>query len=195
MRWWTGAWWVAGVIVLAACGGPGGGGSSGGSSGGPSTGPSGTGSGTASPASGAPTRTTAPPAGTASGTPATSSPSAAPSASAGGCAAGHTQVTVAHGDAPVRRLCARPGTVVSLVLEPRTDDRRWSAVHSSAPAFVLPSGWHLDPDGTARASLRCAGTRGGTAKVTATAKAPDVAGAPAVAFTLDLSVVPYPREG
>ncbi|MEV0180463.1 acetyl-CoA synthetase [Streptomyces sp. NPDC050625] len=85
--------------------------------------------------------------------------------------------------------------MVSLVLEPRRDDKRWTAVRSSAPAFVLPSGWQVDPDGTARASLRCAGTRGGTAKVTATAKAPDVAGAPDVAFTLDVSVVPYPREG
>ncbi|UXY28809.1 acetyl-CoA synthetase [Streptomyces sp. HUAS TT20] len=84
---------------------------------------------------------------------------------------------------------------MSLVLRPRADDKRWTAVRSSAPVFVLPSGWHVDPDGTARASLRCAGTRGGTAKVTVTAKAPDVAGAPAVAFTLDVNVVPYPREG
>lgn len=191
MRWWAGAWLVAGVVALAACGGPGGAGASGGPSGGPSTGPSGPGSGSVSPTPGAPGRTTAPP----SGTPSASSPSAAPSASAGGCAAGRTRVTVAPGDAPVRRLCARPGTVVSLVLEPRTDDKRWTAVGSSAPVFVLPTGWHVDPDGTARASLRCAGTRGGTAKVTASAKAPDVAGAPAVAFTLDVSVVPYPREG
>ncbi|MFE0512090.1 acetyl-CoA synthetase [Streptomyces sp. NPDC058964] len=80
-------------------------------------------------------------------------------------------------------------------MEPRTDDRRWTAVRSSAPALVLPSGWQVGPDGTARAALRCAGTRGGSARVTASAKAPDVAGAAGVAFTLDVSVVPYPREG
>jgi hypothetical protein len=75
------------------------------------------------------------------------------------------------------------------------DDKRWTAVLSSAPVFVLPSEWRLAPDGTAHASLRCAGTRAGEAKVTALAKAPDVAGAARVAFTLDVSVVPYPREG
>jgi hypothetical protein len=68
-------------------------------------------------------------------------------------------------------------------------------VQSSAPVFVLPSGWQVDADGTAGASLRCAGTRAGAAKVTALTKAPDVAGAARVAFTLHVSVVPYPREG
>ncbi|MFB8128766.1 acetyl-CoA synthetase [Streptomyces mirabilis] len=89
----------------------------------------------------------------------------------------------------------RPGTVVSLVLRPRADDKRWTAIRSSAPVFVLASGWQLDTDGTAHASLRCAGTRGGTARITATAKAPDVAGAARVAFTLDVSVVPYTTQG
>lgn len=84
---------------------------------------------------------------------------------------------------------------MSLVLEPRTDDKRWTDVQSSAPVLVLASGWKLDADGTARASLRCAGTRGGTADVTALAKAPDVAGAPRVAFTLHVSVVPYTSQG
>jgi hypothetical protein len=102
---------------------------------------------------------------------------------------------VSPGDAPVRRLCVRPGTVVSLVLKPRADDRRWTAVHSSAAVFVVAAGWRVDADGTARATLRCAGTRGGAAKVTALAKAPDVAGAARAAFTLDLHVVPYPKEG
>ncbi|MEU9380219.1 acetyl-CoA synthetase [Streptomyces sp. NPDC048279] len=88
----------------------------------------------------------------------------------------------------------RPGIVVSLVLKPRTDDRRWTAVQSSAPVFVVASGWQLDGKGNAHSSLRCAGTRGGTAKVTALAKAPDVAGAAEVAFTLDVSVVPYTTE-
>jgi len=74
------------------------------------------------------------------------------------------------------------------------DDKRWTAVRSSSPVFVVASGWTLDADGTGRASLRCAGTRGGTAKVTALAKAPDVAGAARPAFTLDVSVVPYPKE-
>nr|WP_239135184.1 acetyl-CoA synthetase [Streptomyces sp. SID12488] len=66
---------------------------------------------------------------------------------------------------------------------------------SSAPVFVLASGWEVAADGSARASLRCAGTRGGTAKITALAKAPDVAGAARVAFTLDVSVVPYTSQG
>jgi hypothetical protein len=105
------------------------------------------------------------------------------------------QVTVSPGDSPVRQLCVRPGTVVSLVLEPRVDDRRWTAVHSSAVAFVVAAGWRVDADGTARATLRCAGARGGTAKVTVLAKAPDVAGAARAAFTLNMSVVPYPKEG
>jgi hypothetical protein len=112
-----------------------------------------------------------------------------------GCATGHTEVTVSPGDAVARRLCVRPGTVVSLVLKPRTDDKRWTAVRSSAPVFVLASGWRLNQDGTARASLRCAGTRGGTAEITALAKAPDVAGAARVSLTLDVSVVPYPTQG
>ncbi|KUN29822.1 acetyl-CoA synthetase [Streptomyces antibioticus] len=92
-------------------------------------------------------------------------------------------------------MCVRPGTVISLVLKPRTDDKRWTAARSSAPAFVLVSGWRVDADGTAHASLRCAGTRGGSAEVTASAKAPDVAGAARVAFTLDVDVVRYPQEG
>lgn len=111
------------------------------------------------------------------------------------CAAGRAEVTVSPGGAVVRRLCVRPGTVVSLVLRPRPDDKRWTAVRSSAPVLVLASGWRVDADGTAHASLRCAGTRGGTADVTASAKAPDVAGAARVAFTLHVSVVPYTTQG
>ncbi|MFJ8491396.1 acetyl-CoA synthetase [Streptomyces sp. NPDC094038] len=121
--------------------------------------------------------------------------SARPSSSARACAAGQVAVTVAPGGAVRERLCVRPGTVVSLVLEPRTDDRRWTAVRSSAPASVPVSGWLVDADGTAHAALRCAGTRGGTATITALAKAPDVAGAARGAFTLDVTVVPYPQEG
>ncbi|WP_327432933.1 acetyl-CoA synthetase [Streptomyces sp. NBC_01236] len=122
-------------------------------------------------------------------------PAATPSPSAGACAAGHAEVTVSPGDAADQRLCVRPGTMVSLVLKPRTDDKRWTALQSSAPVFVLASGWQLDADGTARASLRCAGARGGTAEITALAKAPDVAGAARVAFTLHVSVVPYTTQG
>ncbi|MER7929111.1 MULTISPECIES: acetyl-CoA synthetase [unclassified Streptomyces] len=85
--------------------------------------------------------------------------------------------------------------MVSLVLRPRSDDKRWTAVRSSAPALALASGWRLDADGTAHASLRCAGTRGGTADVTASAKAPDVAGAARVVFTLHVNVVPYTTQG
>ncbi|MGW2615077.1 acetyl-CoA synthetase [Streptomyces sp. NPDC001500] len=89
----------------------------------------------------------------------------------------------------------RPGTVVSLVLRPRTDDKRWTAVRSSAPALVTASGWSVDADGAAHASLRCVGARGGSARITALAKAPDVAGAARVTFTLDLTVTPPTREG
>lgn len=68
-------------------------------------------------------------------------------------------------------------------------------MRSSVPAFAVVSGWKASAEGAARASLRCAGTRGGTARITATAKAPDLAGAPRVVFTLDLSVVPYTTRG
>ena len=119
-----------------------------------------------------------------------------PSVSASGsCAAGRAEVVVGPGAAVARRLCVRPGTVVSLVLKPRVDDKRWTAVGSSAPAFVLVSGWRVAADGTARASLRCAGTRAGAAEVTVSAKAPDVAGAARTAFTLHVSVVPYTTQG
>ena len=192
MRWWVAGWAVAGMVVLAACGGSSGGASSAGSSPGRSTGPS-----SSTPVPGSPTPAPAPSsaAHTGSGTPGGSASAGEPSGATGRCAAGHAQVTVSPGDAPTRRLCVRPGTVVSLVLEPRADDRRWTAVSSSAPVFVVASGWQVGPDGTARASLRSAGTRGGSAKVTALAKAPDVAGAARAAFTLDVSVVPYPKEG
>lgn len=196
MRWWVAGWTVAGLVVLAACGGPSGSTSSAGSSPGRSAGRS------AEPSSGAPAHastTPAPPPSSASptrpATPSGSAPAGEPSRPAGSCAAGHVQVTVSPGDAPARRLCVRPGTVVSLVLAPRADDRRWTAVHSSAPVFVVASGWRVGPDGAAHASLRCAGTRGGSAKITVLAKAPDVAGAARAAFTLDMSVVPYPKEG
>ncbi|MFR0357199.1 hypothetical protein [Streptomyces sediminimaris] len=192
MRWWVAGWAVAGLVVLTACGGSSGGTPSAGSSPGRSAEPS---SGAPSHSSGAPvpapSSTPPPSAGTSSG----SAPGGASSGPAGGCVAGHARVTVSPGDARERRLCARPGTVVSVVLEPRHDDRRWTAVHSSAPVFVVASGWRVDGDGTAHAALRCAGTRGGGAKVTVLAKAPDVAGAAQPAFTLDVSVVPYPREG
>ncbi|MGW5655619.1 acetyl-CoA synthetase [Streptomyces humi] len=72
---------------------------------------------------------------------------------------------------------------------------RWTGVASSAPGLVPVSGWRVDADGTAHASLRSAGTRGGSSRVTARAKAPDVAGAARVAFTLEVTVTPYPREG
>jgi hypothetical protein len=111
-------------------------------------------------------------------TPSTRAPAPHGTASAPpGCVAGSTTVTHRPGDASVHDLCVRPGTVVSLVLRPRNDDKRWAGVLSSAPVFVLVSGWEVAADGSAHASLRCAGTRGGSAKITATAKAPDVAGA------------------
>ncbi|MFF3917511.1 acetyl-CoA synthetase [Streptomyces sp. NPDC001852] len=102
---------------------------------------------------------------------------------------------MAPGDPVRRRVCVRPGTEVALILRPRLDDKRWTGVLSSAPALVVASGWRVDGDGTAHATLRCAGTRGGTAQVTAAARAPDVAGAARPVFTLDLDVVPYTREG
>jgi hypothetical protein len=176
---------VAVAVVLAGCHASEGGGSVGGPSrGGASAGPS----------ASASART--PAASSAGATAESPSVSATGSAtSPASCAAGHAEVTVSPGDAVVRRFCVRPGTVVSLVLRPRSDDKRWAAVRSSAPALVLASGWRVDADGTAHASLRCAGTRGGTADVTASAKAPDVAGAARVAFTLHVSVVPYTTQG
>ncbi|MEU6551476.1 hypothetical protein ABZ915_14515 [Streptomyces sp. NPDC046915] len=193
MRWWVAGWLVGGVLVLAACGtSAGGGAGAGGPTGSPSTEPS----------TGAPVHTSASPSTAPSSTRATSpsrpGPSASattPSGSAGGCVSGHAEVTAAPGGAPGQRLCARPGTVLSLVLRPRADGKRWTAVRSSAPVFVLASGWRVDADGTARATLRCASTRAGAARVTALAKEPDVAGAARVAFTVDVSVVPHPKEG
>ncbi|MGW2718777.1 hypothetical protein [Streptomyces sp. NPDC001492] len=182
MRWRSGVWMIAGVVVLAACGT---------SAGGGSTGPaSASGSSSARPPSTAPTGAPASPTGQGPSKSAT-----APSTPARHCAAGHTEISVAPGDAVEQRLCVRPGAVVSLVLRPRTDDKRWKAVDTSAPALVVASGWRLDADGTAHATLRCAGTRGGEAEVTALAKAPDVAGAARAAFTLHVSVVPYPTQG
>ncbi|MFF7948328.1 acetyl-CoA synthetase [Streptomyces griseorubiginosus] len=111
------------------------------------------------------------------------------------CVAGRAQVTVSPGD-PVRRpVCVRPGTVVSLVLSPRTDGKRWTAVRSSAPALVLVTGRQVAADGTAHVSLRTAGTRGGSAEITVSAKEPDLAGSGGVGFTLDVTVTPYAREG
>ncbi|MEU6773697.1 acetyl-CoA synthetase [Streptomyces sp. NPDC046759] len=85
--------------------------------------------------------------------------------------------------------------MVTLTLRPRPDDKRWTGVLSSAPALVVASGWRLDGDGTARATLRCAGTRGGAAEVTAAAREPDLAGAARTVFTLHMTVVPYAQEG
>jgi len=185
MRWWAGGWMVAVTVVLAGCHASEGGGSVGGPSrDGDSAGPSASAS-TRTPAAPSAGATGESPSGSATGS----------SASPASCAAGHAEVTVGPGDAVVRRLCVRPGTVVSLVLLPRPDDKRWTAVRSSAPALVLTSGWRADADGTAHASLRCAGTRGGTADVTASAKAPDVAGAARVVLTLHVSVVPYTTQG
>jgi len=181
MRWWAGGWMVAVVVVLAGCHASEGGGSVGGPS---------ESSGSTGPSTSASTHTSGVPTG---GSPSVSATNS--SASPGSCAAGHAEVVVSPGDAVVQRLCVRPGTVVSLVLRPRSDDKRWTAVRSSAPALVVASGWRVDVDGTAHASLRCAGTRGGTADVTASAKAPDVAGAARVVFTLHVSVVPYTTQG
>jgi hypothetical protein len=111
------------------------------------------------------------------------------------CAGGHVELTVSPGDPARRRICVRPGTVVSLVLLPRTDGKRWTAVRSSAPVFVLPSDWRSDEDGTARVSLRCPGTRGGTAEISVLAKEPDLAGAGGVASTLQVDVVPHTTAG
>lgn len=198
MRWWAGWWAVTGVVLLAACGGSGGG--SGGGSPGPSDG--GAASVTAAPPSTSPaagpsrspstsasTSASAEPSQGDSSVPATGS--AAPLAS---CFAGRVEVTVSPGDAVERRLCVRAGAVVSVTLRPRADDRRWTAVRSSAPGLVLASGWRTDADGTAHATLRCATVRAGTAVITVAAKAPDVAGAARTAFTLRVSVLPYAKE-
>lgn len=176
MRWWrVGGCVVALVGVLAGCGASGGGGPT-------AKGPSESASG----------RT---PAGTSTRPSVPSASAASPVPSAAGCAARQAEVTVAPGDPLRRQMCVRPGTVVSLVLRPRTDDKRWTAVRSSAPVFVLVSGWRVAADGTAHASLRSAGTRGGSAEITASAREPDVAGPGGVVFTLDVTVRPYAREG
>ncbi|GAX48798.1 hypothetical protein SO3561_00280 [Streptomyces olivochromogenes] len=181
MRWWAGWTAVAGVVLLAACGGSGGAGR------GPSSGPT---SASTSASASASTGGTAEPG---RGAPSASGPGSA--AAVASCFAGRVEVTVSPGDAVERRLCVRAGTVVSLTLRPRADDRRWTAVRSAAPAVVLVSGWRVDADGTGRATLRCASVRGGAAGITVTAKAPDVAGAARTAFTLRMSVVPYAKEG
>lgn len=195
MRWWAGGSAVFAVLVLAACSTSGGGGGAGsGASGTPPARPSG--SPSARPSGGLPTRSSSPaPSASPSASPTRAAPSGSAGPSATGCVAGRVEVSVAAGGPVRRQLCVRPGTVVSLVLRPRTDDRRWTGVHSTAPALVVVSGWRVYADGTARASLRSAGTRGGGAAVIASAKAPDVAGAAGVAFTLDVTVVPYAREG
>lgn len=186
MRGWAGAWVIAGVVVLVACGG-----SSGGASGGGSATPS---TGASRSASGAPSArsSTAP---TESPTGPSPSASASVTSSPKSCAGRHVEVTVAPGDPVRQQVCVRPGTVVSLVLRPRTDGKRWTALRSSAPALVQPSAWQLGADGTARASLRCAGTRGGAAGVTVLAKEPDLAGTGGVAFTLQVNVVPHTTAG
>ncbi len=196
MRWWAAGRIVPVVVVLAACGTSPGGGSDGGASESrstepPRTAPTSSSASPASPAPGSPNSTrAASPAG-----PSPSAPAVSSSAPAAACVAGRTEVSIAPGDAPRRQLCVRPGTVVSLVLQARKDDKRWTAVRSSAPVLVLVSGWRVDADGTAHASLRSAGARGGGARITALAKAPDVAGAARVAFTLDMTVTPQTREG
>ncbi|MFF7969911.1 hypothetical protein [Streptomyces sp. NPDC007905] len=191
MRWWAGGWVAAVVVVLlAGCGAPAGGGS--GASAGPSesrgAGPSESPGGSAGPSESRSERPSP-------STRAPSSPSVSASASAEKCAARQAEVTVSPGGPVRQRVCVRPGTVVTLVLRPRVDDKRWTGVRSSAPALVLPSGWRVAADGTAHATLRCAGTRGGAVEITAAARAPDVAGAARTAFTLDVDVVPYAREG
>lgn len=190
MRWWAGGCAIAAVVVLAGCG------ASTGRGAGAGAGTGASGSRSARP-SGSPGVSEAPSGSASSG--GTVAPSGAPSAPAsrspGGCVAGRADVSVAPGGPVRRRLCVRPGTVVALTLLPRLDDKRWTGVLSSAPALVVASDWRVHADGTAHATLRCAGTRGGTAQVTAAAKAPDIAGAARPVFTLDVDVVPYAQEG
>ncbi|MFF7122221.1 hypothetical protein ACF07Y_39770 [Streptomyces sp. NPDC016566] len=178
MRWWTVGCAAAAVVLLAGCGASAGRGAGNGASrpASPSGGGGGTSSSPAAPAS-------------------TAGEARSPSAPAVRCAAGTVDVAVSPGDPVRRELCVRPGAVVRLVLRPREDDKRWTGVTSSAPALVLVSGWQVDPDAGAHATLRCAGTRGGAARITVSAKAPDVAGAPRGVLTLDVNVVPYTRNG
>lgn len=195
MRWCWAAWVTAAVVgLLAGCGAPTGGGSE------AHTGvPQSQGGGTG-PSDGVSTGTGPSDGGSLRPSPSTHTAASPPSPSAslpptGKCAAGHVEVAVSPGDPVRRELCVRPGAVVTLVLRPRVDDKRWTGVQSSAPALVVPSGWRPELDGTTHAVLRCAGTRGGAARVTVSAKAPDVAGAPQGVFTLDVSVAPYARSG
>lgn len=178
MRWWMGGCAAAALVVLVGCGASVGRGAGSGAS---RSAASSVGSGGTPGSAAAPAPTTG--------------KSGSPSTPAGHCAAGTVDVAVSPGDPVRRELCVRPGTVVRLVLRPRVDDKRWTGVLSSAPALVLVSDWRVDPDGTAHATLRCAGTRGGAARVTVSAKAPDVAGAPRGVFSLDMNVVPYAQNG
>jgi hypothetical protein len=190
MRWWTAGWMVAGVVALAACSASPGNRSAGAPSENHSMEPTTSSAPPASPVPAAPpsTRTQSPTG------PSPSAPAPSSSPSATGCVAGQTEITITPSDPPRRQLCARPGTTVSRVLQPRTDHKRWKAVHSSAPIFVLVSGWRVDADGTAHASLRCAGTRGGSAIITALAKAPAASGSAHGVFALDMTVIHYARE-
>ncbi|MCZ0985048.1 acetyl-CoA synthetase [Streptomyces diastatochromogenes] len=84
---------------------------------------------------------------------------------------------------------------MTLVLRPRVDDKRWTGVVSSAPALVVPAGWQVDRGRHRARHPALRGHPGGAARVTVSAKAPDVAGAPRGVFTLDVNVVPYPQNG
>ncbi|SEE20201.1 hypothetical protein SAMN05216532_7313 [Streptomyces sp. 2231.1] len=182
MRWWTLGGAVAAIVVVAGCGASSErGGQAGASAGGSARQPESASSAQRSSPPGPPV------------SPGVSVPGS--SAVPGRCLAGRAELAVSPGDPVRRRLCVRPGTVVTLVLRPRVDDKRWERVRSSAPALVVASGWRLEADGTAHAALRSAGARGGEARVTVAARAPDVAGAARPVFTMDVRVVPYPREG
>ncbi|MFE4869771.1 acetyl-CoA synthetase [Streptomyces sp. NPDC056682] len=95
-------------------------------------------------------------------------------------------MTTTHGstDPAARRLCVRPGTTVTVVLEPRPGGS-WPPPHTSSPMLATVTATATDRDGTSHVTLRAART----GSVTITWGPVD-----APAFTLQLDVAAYPVQ-
>ncbi len=187
MRWWAVGWMVAGLVAIAGC--------SSSSEGDAAAGPSG--SRSVKPPTGASARTPAGPSTSETASPTAGNPSApagTPSSAVPGCAAGHVKVAISPGDerrtAAVR--CVRGRGYLSSCSPGQTTSggEACRARRPCCPCIRMAG----DADGTAHATLRCAGTRAGKAKITALVKAPDVAGAVDGALRWT-SAGAYPRQG
>ncbi|WP_189971634.1 hypothetical protein [Streptomyces violascens] len=95
-------------------------------------------------------------------------------------------MTITHGsaNAAVRRLCVRPGSTVTVVLEPRPKGS-WPAPHASSPMLATITSTATGQDGASRVTLRAART--GSVTITW-----GTTGAPV--FTLQLDVAAYPVQ-